>query len=51
MTLLFPAHDEVKNTDVQSGVCSTDLFNLAYTDACVKSKAPLNLPQPEAVSQ
>ena len=41
MTLLFPAHYEVENTAVQSGVCSTDLFSLAYIDTCVESKQAL----------
>jgi len=30
----LPAHYKVENTDVQSGVCSTDLFSLAYVDMC-----------------
>lgn len=45
MTVLFPAHDAVKkNTDIQSDVCTADLFNLAYVVACVENKDPLNLP-------
>lgn len=41
MTLLFPAHYEVENTDVQTDVCSTDTFSLAYIDTHVESKQAL----------
>lgn len=37
----LPRITKWKTLDVHSGVCSTDLFSLAYTDACVESKQTL----------